>query len=112
MPQYFKFSASNPLSVRTKVAFLHRVAVWELLCDAPLQMRSPMLTTSFFAQTRQVLDSTFLEASLENATKGHLLLEYVRFDPAPGVQVEPVDVRDALTTSTAAAGPIGYASSW
>lgn len=60
------------------------------------------------SQTRQVLDSTFLEASLENATKGQLLLEYVRFDPAPGVQVEPVDVRDALAKSTAADGPLGY----
>lgn len=55
-----------------------------------------------------MLDSTFLEASLENTTKGQLLLEYVRFDPAPGVQVDAVDMRDALTKSTAAHGPLGY----
>ncbi len=67
-----------------------------------------MYKCSPHSQTRQVLDNTYLEASLENTTKGLLLLDYVRFDPAPGVQVNTIDVREALTESEAAAGPLGY----
>ncbi|CAM6096380.1 unnamed protein product [Calypogeia fissa] len=60
LPQYFKFMASNPLSVRTKV--------------------------------RVVKDVTYLEACIENNTKSHLFLEYVKFDavaPLFSKELEP-----------------------
>eukprot|EP00873_Tetraselmis_striata_P026048 jgi/Tetstr1/446312/TSEL_033855.t1 len=55
LPQYFKFPAHNPLSVRTKV--------------------------------RSVGDDSFLETCVENCTKAPLLINYVRFDPAPHLKV-------------------------
>lgn len=62
LPQYFKFVASNPLSVRTKV--------------------------------RTVKESTFLEACIENHTKSHLFMDYVRFEPAPPWTMTVIEVED------------------
>ncbi|GMH44434.1 hypothetical protein BSKO_12386 [Bryopsis sp. KO-2023] len=66
-PQYFRFSASSPLSLRTKV--------------------------------RPVAGDIFLEACLENAKSGPLILEYVRFDPSKAYTVASVDQHPESITS-------------
>eukprot|EP00271_Cylindrocystis_brebissonii_P015586 TRINITY_DN38520_c0_g1_i1.p1 TRINITY_DN38520_c0_g1~~TRINITY_DN38520_c0_g1_i1.p1 ORF type:complete len:454 (-),score=82.78 TRINITY_DN38520_c0_g1_i1:56-1417(-) len=65
LPQYFKFVASNPLSVRTKVRTVKGGAGLE--------------------------DHSFLEACIENCTKGALFLDYVKFEPAPAWSVTPLE---------------------
>lgn len=59
LPQFFKFVASNPISVRTKV--------------------------------RTVKEDTFLEACIENLTKGHLLFDRVKFDASSAWAVESLE---------------------
>lgn len=56
------------------------------------------------AQTRQVLDSVFLEACLENATRGPLALEYVRLDPAPGMLVRARHLTDSTHATLSVRG--------
>jgi hypothetical protein len=41
-------------------------------------------------QTRAVAGECFLEACVENAAKAPLVLDYVRFDPTPGLLAAPV----------------------
>ena len=42
------------------------------------------------AQTRAVGSECFLEACVENGAKAPLVLDYVRFDPTPGLLAAPV----------------------
>ncbi|CAI5505438.1 unnamed protein product [Closterium sp. Naga37s-1] len=66
LPQYFKFMAANPLSVKTK-ARDHAGVV------------------------RTIRESTFLEACIENGSKAALFLDQVRFEPTPAWQVAQLE---------------------
>lgn len=60
-------------------------------------------------QTRQVSGTTFLEACIENSSKGPMCLEYVRFDATPPLVAHNIDVRDAMLTDFTADDPLdGY----
>eukprot|EP00898_Chlorokybus_atmophyticus_P000318 jgi/Chlat1/1287/Chrsp118S00073 len=68
LPQYYKFVASNPLSVRTKVRSIRPG------------------------------DATFLEACIENCTKGPLFLEDARLEPSAGFVYERVGEEEGGST--------------
>lgn len=58
-------------------------------------------------QTRQVGGDTFLEACIENSSKGPMMLEYVRFDAAPALSAVSIDIRDVLMTDFTSGDPLG-----
>ena len=58
-------------------------------------------------QTRQVGGDTFLEACIENSSKGPMMLEYVRFDAAPTLTAISIDIRDVLMTDFTSDDPLG-----
>eukprot|EP00891_Asterochloris_glomerata_P000556 jgi/Astpho2/556/fgenesh1_pm.00012_%23_2_t len=74
LPQYFKFVASNPISIKTK--------------------------------TRSVNNDMFLEACVENATKGPLVLEYMKFAATPPLTSTPVDTKRDLNVHQTEQGPV------
>lgn len=51
---------------------------------------------------RSVGDDSFLETCVENCTKAPLLINYVRFDPAPHLKVTELKVRGAVQARQAA----------
>lgn len=60
-------------------------------------------------QTRQVAGSTFLEACIENSSKGPMSLEYVRFDATPPLVAHNIDIRDAMLDDFTTEDPLsGY----
>lgn len=60
-------------------------------------------------QTRQVAGSTFLEACIENSSKGPMCLEYVRFDATPPLVARNIDIRDAMLMDPTMHDPLdGY----
>ena len=58
----------------------HHLAIHRLKAEAALCA----------AQTRAVGSECFLEACVENGAKAPLVLDYVRFDPTPGLLAAPV----------------------
>lgn len=57
-------------------------------------------------QTRAVGSECFLEACVENGAKAPLVLDYVRFDPTPGLLAAPV-VRSSSSTEALDQEPLG-----
>lgn len=58
-------------------------------------------------KTRQVGGDTFMEACIENYSKGPMVLEYVRFDAAPPLTAVSIDIRDILMTDFTSDDPLG-----
>ena len=58
-------------------------------------------------QTRQVGGNSFLEACIENYSKGPMVLEYVRFDAAAPSTATSFDIRDVLITDFTNDDPLG-----
>ena len=72
-------------------------------------MHNAMLQLQVFvmSQTRQVAEITFLEACIENHSKGPMVLEYVRFDAAAPLTATSIDIRDVLMTDFTNDDPLG-----
>ncbi|KAL6883519.1 hypothetical protein ACP4OV_010933 [Aristida adscensionis] len=66
LPQFFKFTVSNPLSVRTKVRTIK--VGYLLFCKLNNNCKTH--------------DMTYLEACIENHTKSNLYMDQVDFEPA------------------------------
>lgn len=58
-------------------------------------------------QTRQAGGDTFMEACIENYSKGPMVLEYVRFDAAPPLTAVSIDIRDIFMTDFTSDDPLG-----
>lgn len=58
-------------------------------------------------KTRQAAEITFLEACIENHSKGPMVLEYVRFDAAAHLAATSIDIRDVLMTDFTNDDPLG-----
>ena len=57
-------------------------------------------------QTRSVGNAMFLEACVENATKGPLVLEYMKFAATPPLTSMPVDTKRDLDVHQIEQGPL------
>ena len=57
-------------------------------------------------QTRSVNNDMFLEACVENATKGPLVLEYMKFAATPPLTSMPVDTKRDLDAHQIEQGPL------
>lgn len=132
--QYFKFVASNPISIKTKVraaVCMPRQALPDSLSSCSvLQRCSPCtggamlahicslsgaeltlcsqhcIDTAASLQTRSVNNDMFLEACVENATKGPLVLEYMKFAATPPLTSTPVDTKRDLNVHQTEQGPL------
>ncbi|KAK9811919.1 hypothetical protein WJX72_012399 [[Myrmecia] bisecta] len=71
---------------------------FKFVANNPLSVRT---------KTRVVGDDIFMEACVDNATKGPLMLEYVRFDAAAAFTATPLDVREAMPAEDPSTNPWG-----
>ena len=64
------------------------------------------IDTAASLQTRSVNNDMFLEACVENATKGPLVLEYMKFAATPPLTSTPVDTKRDLNVHQTEQGPL------